>query len=78
MPTCFHCLAETPDEHYRRVVYNEAALYGPWRGWRLAGRYLVNPTGERLMPERLRGLMFIESIRPKKHSPAPVIWLPTR
>lgn len=39
MPTCLHCLAETPDEHYRRVVYNEAALFGPWRGWRMVGKY---------------------------------------
>lgn len=78
MPTCIHCLAETSDEHYRRVVYNEAALFGEWRGWRLAGRYLVSPTGERLMPERLRGIMFIESVRPKKCNPAPVVWLPTR
>ena len=46
MPTCIHCLAETSDEHYRRVVYNEAALFGEWRGWRLAGRYLVSPTCE--------------------------------
>ena len=43
MPTCLHCLAETPDEYYRRVVYNEAALFGPWRGWRMVGKYRCRP-----------------------------------
>jgi len=71
MPTCFHCLAETSDEHYRRVVYNEAALFGEWRGWRLAGRDLVSPDGFRIAPHWLRGFLFVESIRPRKRNPSP-------
>ncbi|HEY1070074.1 MAG TPA: DUF3653 domain-containing protein [Thermomonas sp.] len=44
--------------HYRRVIDNHAALHGPWSGWRLAGRDLVSPDGERINPTRLRGLLF--------------------
>lgn len=56
MLTCFHCKAEHPPDHYARVVHNKTALYGPWLGWRMAGRYLVGPDGQRVTPERLRGL----------------------
>lgn len=31
-----------------------------WRGWRLAGRVLVSPDGDRISPERLRGLLWRE------------------
>ena len=58
MPTCWHCKAESSDEHHDRVVYNKTPLHGPWCGWRLAGRDLVSPDGERISTERLRGLMF--------------------
>lgn len=58
MPTCRHCEAESPGEHYDRIVHNKTALHGPWRGWRLAGRELVAPDGERFTTERLRGLAF--------------------
>lgn len=44
--------------HYRRVVEGHMPLYGPWAGWRLAGRELVSPDGERINPARLRGLLF--------------------
>lgn len=44
--------------HYRRIVDNHAALHGPWAGWRLAGRDLVSPDGDRINPQRLRGLLF--------------------
>ena len=56
MSTCFHCNAEHPPDHYDRVVHNKTPLQGPWKGWRMAGQYLVGPGGERLTPERLRGL----------------------
>lgn len=58
MPTCWHCEAESPAEHYDRVVHNKTALHGPWRGWRMAGRHLVSPEGDRFSPERLKGLAF--------------------
>lgn len=44
--------------HYRRVIENRLSLHGPWAGWRLAGRDLVSPDGERINPQRLRGLLF--------------------
>lgn len=60
--------------HYERLVYNRAPLYGPWAGWRLAGRYLVSPDGDRILPERLRGILFQEAARarlaPKRRAAA--------
>lgn len=58
MPTCWHCEAESPADHYERVVHNRCSLHGPWRGWRMAGLHLVAPDGTRLSPERLKGLAF--------------------
>jgi len=31
---------------------------GEWYGWRLKGRHLISPDGDRMTPERLRGLMW--------------------
>ena len=61
LTTCFHCNAEHRDGHYERVVHNKTALYGPWAGWRMAGRFLVAPDRERITPERLRGIMWRDS-----------------
>ncbi|HBK46582.1 MAG TPA: hypothetical protein DDZ67_09150 [Xanthomonadaceae bacterium] len=33
-------------------------LTAPFAGWRIAGNYLVSPQGERMTPERLRGLLW--------------------
>lgn len=41
-----------------REVHNRVALSGQWQGWRLAGRDLVAPDGQRIAPERLRGLLW--------------------
>lgn len=38
-------------------------LFGPWTGWRLAGRLLIGPGGERISPERLRGLVWTQETR---------------
>jgi hypothetical protein len=46
-----------------RVVYNKTPLFGPWVGWRMVGRELVSPDGDRINPERLRGMLFVESNR---------------
>jgi hypothetical protein len=71
MPTCWHCKTETTAEEYRRVVDGTGPLWGPWTGWRTAGRFLVSPDGDRLTPERLRGLMFAERYRIRKEKAAP-------
>lgn len=50
----------TPEEMAQRfydlVVRNHTPLYGRWTGWRMAGTVLVDPSGTRFTPERLRGL----------------------
>lgn len=43
---------------YARQVHGIQPLHGPWDGWRLAGRDLVGPDGDRISPERLRGLLW--------------------
>ena len=63
MTFCRHCKAETDASHYRRVVENHTPLYGPWDGWRMAGRDLIAPDRQRISPERLRGLLFAEANR---------------
>ena len=81
MPTCWHCQAETPGEHYERIVYGKERLHGPWEGWRLAGRHLVAPDGARITPERLRGILFQEANRRRrqvKRDPAALLVLPAR
>jgi hypothetical protein len=46
-----------------RVIRNHTPLFGEWAGWRMAGRCLVSPDGDRISPERLRGLLFVEAGR---------------
>lgn len=41
-------------DHARHVLDNHVQLHGPWAGWRLAGRDLVTPSGERIPERRLR------------------------
>jgi hypothetical protein len=31
-----------------RVIRNQTPLYGEWAGWRMAGRCLVSPDGDRI------------------------------
>lgn len=38
---------------------------GHWLGWRLRGRFLISPDGDRITPERLRGFLFTEHLRHK-------------
>ncbi|MGV8950484.1 MAG: DUF3653 domain-containing protein [Cypionkella sp.] len=56
MPGCWHCKAETTDDHYDRIVYNKQLLYAEWNGWRMAGRFLIGPHGERFTPDRLAAI----------------------
>lgn len=44
---------------YEWRVYGNGYLFGRWwSGWRIADRELVSPDGQRISPERLRGLLF--------------------
>ena len=64
-----------------RTVYNKTPLYGHWAGWRMAGQCLVSPDGDRISPERLRGILFAEASRKRLFRPASsalVVTLPER
>lgn len=61
--TCWHCQAEHTEAHHERIVYNRTPLYGPWTGWRMAGRNLVSPDGDRINPRRLAGILWAENLR---------------
>lgn len=50
------------------VVYSRIDLAGEWGGWKLRGRVLVSPDGDRISAERLRGLLFVESLRTPKRT----------
>ncbi|WP_140908725.1 DUF3653 domain-containing protein [Cognatiluteimonas lumbrici] len=52
------CPNECAHQLYERTVHNLTPLHGRWAGWRLAGRELVAPDGDRITPERLRGLLW--------------------
>ncbi len=66
MPACPHCQAETPQAHFDRVVHNKTWLHGPWAGWRLAGRDLVSPDGQRISPTRISGLMLRQELEARR------------
>ncbi len=44
--------------HYNRVVHGHTELRADWLGWKQRGRYLVAPDGQRISPERMRGIMW--------------------
>lgn len=56
------CPNECAGSHYDRTVYNRQHLGGPWTGWRMAGRELVSPDGDRISAERMRGLLWREAL----------------
>ena len=37
-------------------------LADDWRGWRVRGRHLISPDGERITPERLNGLLWRDQL----------------
>jgi hypothetical protein len=59
-----------------------------WYGWRLRGRLLVSPHGDRLTRERLEGIVFRETLHQRLHvatvkrelaeRTARIVWLPRR
>ncbi|TAA20544.1 hypothetical protein EA658_06180 [Pseudoxanthomonas winnipegensis] len=52
---CPNACAARRMDHLTR---NHVELTGPWTGWRLAGKDLVSPSGQRVSPERMRGLLW--------------------
>ncbi len=61
--TCLHCHVEHPQAHHERAVHNITPLFGPWVGWRMAGRDLVSPDGDRITARRLVGILWAERSR---------------
>lgn len=61
-PPCWLESAACPNwcaqDHYRRTVHGHLDLVGPWAGWRIAGRWLINPSGERIAPHLLDRWMY--------------------
>jgi len=49
---------EAMDWLHDLMTRNHTPLYGPWQGWRVAGRELVAPDGQRITPARVQGLLW--------------------
>lgn len=52
----------TPEEALQFMadaqLYQRIDLTGAWSGWKVRGQYLVSPDGERISPQRFRGLLW--------------------
>jgi hypothetical protein len=59
-------LAIARDSFAAWKIHGALDLEGAWLGWRLRGRDLVSPDGDRISPTRLRGLMFLEAVTRRK------------
>ena len=46
---------------YAEKVLGHIDLTADWAGWRLRGRWLISPDGDRVNPHRLRGMLFREA-----------------
>jgi hypothetical protein len=52
---------------YQVQVLGHIDLRGEWQGWRLRGRYLISPDGERINPTRLSGICFVEKLQQRTY-----------
>lgn len=63
-PPCWEegrpCPSGCAQERTDHILRNHVTLTGPWAGWRLAGRDLVSPHGDRLNAQRVLGLAWRE------------------
>lgn len=50
---------------------------GDWYGWRLRGRLLISPHGDKLTRTRLDGIVWSESLRVRYVKPEPVLAMAT-
>lgn len=46
---------------YQEKVLGHVDLAADWAGWKLRGRWLISPDGDRINPLRLRGILFREA-----------------
>lgn len=56
---------------YAEKVLGHVDLSADWAGWRLRGRWLISPEGDRINPQRLRGILFRESNEKRRHKAGP-------
>lgn len=45
---------------YHEKVLGHVDLAADWAGWKLRGKWLISPDGQRINPLRLRGILFRE------------------
>lgn len=60
-------LNECAKRLYAEKVLGHVDLAADWAGWRLRGRWLISPDGDRITVERLRGLLFVEMNERRRH-----------
>jgi hypothetical protein len=46
---------------YQEKVLGHVDLAADWAGWKLRGRWLISPDGDRINTLRLRGMLFREA-----------------
>lgn len=63
MIPCHYCKHESTEAHALRVIYNHTALHAEWAGWRMAGRWLVSPKGDRITPDELARVLAERRLR---------------
>lgn len=65
LPPCWPAGQPCPNncaaDLHARLATNHVYLTQQWQDWRLAGRDLVSPDGDRINPQRLRGLLWREA-----------------
>jgi hypothetical protein len=44
--------------HYDHVVNGHVDLRADWLGWKQRGKWLVSPQGDRISPERMKGILW--------------------
>ena len=55
--------AEAMEFMYQVLVNGQLDLRNEWNGWKLRGPYLVAPNGDRILPQRLLGLLYTEKLQ---------------
>jgi hypothetical protein len=47
---------------HETTIYGSCDLQGPWQGWRVRGRVLVSPAGDRVTCDTLATLLMLRSV----------------
>jgi hypothetical protein len=43
---------------FNALVYQHMDMAGLWEGWKFRGKHFISPDGDRITPQRLRGLLW--------------------